>query len=208
MSTEILKDVSPSQLPSDLRALLERDRALPETATFFPARDRTIADIVGWMVLGGGGAAVFAVTSILFVSYLRSGSISSQTDSDLVTTLGATALVSGLLAIGGLLGVIDDLRRIVAQWTGTADRYGLYLLEQGCLLRVERSSCTFLPRAALLAAEMEEPKPDATGEPHGVIRYREAKSQVATLRLPESLVSGTEAHQRIVDALQRWLAAR
>lgn len=208
MSTEILKGVSPSELPSGLRVLLDRERSLPDSATFFPARERTLADIVGWMILGGGGAVVCVVTSILLVAYLRADGISSRADSDLVTMLGGAALVSGLFAVCGLLGVIDDLRRIVAQWTGTADRYGLYLLEQGCLLRVERSSCTFLPRAVLLAAEMEEPKPDATGEPHGVIRYREAKSEVATLRLPESLVSGTEAHQRIVDALQRWLAAR
>lgn len=207
MSTEILKDVSPEELPSELRVLLDRDRSLPETATFFPARERTIADIVGWMVLGGGGAVVFAITSILFVSYLRSGSISSQADSDLVTTLGATALVSGLFAVCGLFGAVDDLRRIVAQRTGTADRYGLYLLEQGCLLRVERSSCTYLPRAAIVAAEMKTPKPDAAGELHGVIRYRAMKSEVAALRLPESLASGTEAHQRMVDALQRWLAS-
>ena len=199
-----LPDVDLGQLSQARRDLLRSNVPLPPHVRFTPARLRSLNDLWGWMVLCVGGLVVGPISGLLWYSDIWGGHV-TRGSSDAASTELAVAVIGIILGLGSAFGIVEDLRRILEQRQGDSNRYGLFLDDEGLMLRVDRSSCKLLAREEIIKAELNQPAGSPTRPACGVIIYRGADGAESSLRIPDDLAESS-VHDGIVRGINEWLS--
>ena len=194
-----------SQLQPGQLALLHAETNMPPDVVFTRARPRSIKDLVGWAVLCFGGLMVGVVSALMWKEDIWDGHL-TRASSDTASTELAFAVIGIVVGIGSAFGIMEDLRRLVEQSRGDPNRYGLFLGRDTLILRVNRSSCTLLPRARILKCEMANNGKDVAGAKVGTIYFRADDGSDSTLRLPDDLAE-VSSHDSVVRTINDWLSA-